>query len=301
MKISSRFVFGLVSGLATIICAQAYAEPSHENDSDHDGASILYKSNVKKEAGKASHSQSPNMTYHGGAVYHSSSTMAIFWGPQWSNATFAGDKISGMDSFFSGFGGANYAYAGTEYYDSKGSITANSTYLGHVFDSSAAPSRALSTSNAMAEACKITGNKPAVNTLYVIYTATGAGNVNYCAWHTWGNCSNGASIQVAYIPNLDGIAGCDPQDTLTGHSQGLSAIANVTAHELTETITDPNGTAWYDSTGEEIGDKCAWSFSGNRDVFSNGSQWKLQMEWSNSAYSSGTGLANLSGQKGCID
>ncbi|MCU1282152.1 MAG: hypothetical protein JWM53_5698, partial [bacterium] len=85
---------------------------------------------------------------------------------------------------------------------------------------------------------KITGNSPDPAALYLIYTATGAGHVSYCAWHSWGTCSNGAPIQVAYMPNIDGIAGCDPQDTWTTHSQGLAAVANVTAHELAETITD---------------------------------------------------------------
>src|SRR5437016_7209550 len=41
-----------------------------------------------------------------------------------------------------------------------------------------------------------------------------------------------SAIQVAYMPNLDGIAGCDPGDTSTGHSAGLAALGNVTSHEL---------------------------------------------------------------------
>jgi len=42
------------------------------------------------------------------------------------------------------------------------------------------------------------------------------------------------------MPNIDGFWGCDPGDSWTSHSQGLSALANVTAHELEETNTDPN-------------------------------------------------------------
>jgi hypothetical protein len=34
--------------------------------------------------------------------------------------------------------------------------------------------------------------------------------------------------------------------------------------------------------------------------FSNGSQWKIQGEWSNAAYLAGTGYPNNSGQKGCL-
>jgi hypothetical protein len=274
---------------------------------DHVKASVMYQRGVLKESAKenakssGSRKSSVLLSYHGGSVYHSSQTKAIFWGPEWSNPSFAGDKISGMDQFFEGFGGSKYAYSGTEYSDTSGYVTANSTYLGHVIDTSAAPSHALSIGSAISEACKIANNAPLPNTLYLIYTSTGAGNVNYCAWHTWGKCTNGASIQVAYMPNLDSMNGCLIDDSQSGHSRGLSSIANVTAHELMETITDPTGNAWYDDSGSENGDKCAWSFSDNLSIFSNGSQWKLQMEWSNQAYTSGTGLANLSGEKGCID
>ena len=102
------------------------------------------------------------------------------------------------------------------------------------------------------------------------------------------------------MPNIPGPSGCDPQDTYgTGHSQGLAALANVTAHELSETITDPRNGGWYDSGGAENGDKCAWTFTGPVTL-RNRSVWTLQGEWSNSAYTSGTGYPHHSGQKGCL-
>src|SRR5262249_22293924 len=135
--------------------------------------------------------------------------------------------------------------------------------------------------------------------VYFIYTSTGAGHVSYCAWHSWGSCSNGAPVQVAYMPNITGIAGCDPGDTSTGHSQGLAALANVTSHELSEAITDPRGGGWFDSSNGENGDKCAWSFHGLATL-KNNTKWLLQMEWSNAAYDAGTGYNNRSGQPGCL-
>jgi hypothetical protein len=241
---------------------------------------------------------SVNMTWHGGTILVTNKTQAIFWGTSWTSYT--GDIMTGLDTFFAGFGGSNYAKASTEYTGSNGQVTATSSYLGHVIDATAAPSRALSVTSAVAEACKMTNNSPDPSALYLIYTETGAGHVSYCAWHSYGTCSNGAPVQVAYMPNITGIAGCDPQDTYgTGHSQGLAALANVTAHELSEAITDPRNGGWYDSAGAENGDKCAWSFTGPVRL-SNSSVWKLQGEWSNNAYSAGTGYANNSGQKGCL-
>jgi len=46
--------------------------------------------------------------------------------------------------------------------------------------------------------------------------------------------------------------------------------------------TTNNGNAWYDSSGAENADKCAWTFSGTLVSFKN-SQWKIQGNWSNAA------------------
>jgi hypothetical protein len=289
----------LLTSTSVLLAALTAAAPSQADDGNPEHLH-LQKTNQSSHGTSGSGSSSALMTYHNGPVLHASKTMAIFWGSQWSQASFQGDKVTGLDSFFSGFSGSGIAHTGTEYSDTTGPVTSASTYLGHVFDLSAAPHTQLHTSTAVAEACKVVGNNPDPSALYLIYTSTGAGNVNYCAWHSWGTCSNGKQIQVAYMPNLDGVAGCDPGDSTSGHSEGLAALANVTSHELMETITDPRGSAWYDNGGSEIGDKCAWSFAPVLSTLANGSQWMLQMEWSNAAYTAGTGLPNLSGQNGCI-
>jgi hypothetical protein len=79
-------------------------------------------------------------------------------------------------------------------------------------------------------------------------------------------------------------------------------MANVTMHELIETITDPRDTGWHDGNGLEIGNKCILvfpPFSGAFPVFSDGSVWKLQAMWSNAAYLSNSGTLNDQGQPGC--
>ncbi|HSN26448.1 MAG TPA: hypothetical protein VLT45_09185 [Kofleriaceae bacterium] len=251
----------------------------------------LQKGEAKPGSGGSS---SPLMTNHGGTVLTAVKTEAIFWG----NWTETDEHVTGMDSLFSGWSGSSIAKASTEYSGTNGQVTSSSTYLGHVMDGSTPPKRALSTSAAVAEGCKITGNNPDPGAVYFIYTSTGAGHVNYCAWHSWGTCSNGAQIQVAYMPNIDGIAGCNPGDTSGLHSEGVAALANVTSHELSEAVTDPRGNTWYDSSGAENGDKCAWTFNGLVTVGND--KWLLQGEWSNAAYTAGTGVANSSGQKGCL-
>jgi hypothetical protein len=239
---------------------------------------------------------SPDMTWGGGPVLPTSATAAIFWGTTW--ATYSGDKFSGVDSWYQGFGGSNYAATSTEYSGSNGQVTTGSSYAGHQVDTSAAPSHAPKTSAILAEVCSHISN-PQTNGYYAVYVDTPRGHAGYCAWHSWGQCS-GVNVQFAFFFNLDGDAGCDPQDASGLHSQGLAALANVSGHELSEAMTDPRGTGWTDSSGAENGDKCAWTFGAPLVTFKNNSQWKIQGEWSNHAFDTNTGYPNRSGQNGCL-
>jgi hypothetical protein len=85
------------------------------------------------------------------------------------------------------------------------------------------------------------------------------------------------------------------------HSQGLAALANVTGHELSEARTDPRAAGWYDASGAENSDKCAWAFGTPLIRFSHNSEWKIQGNWSNAAYTGNAGYLNRSGQPGCLD
>lgn len=251
--------------------------------------------------GRAKNSKSNNadMTYHGGVIMPSTVSEAIFWGPSWANSSFTGDKISGLDSWYSGFNGSNYAKTSDEYTGSNGQVGSSLTNDHYLVDTSTAGNGS-STSAIVAEACKEIAN-PVSNGYYPVYVDVKRGNAGYCAYHTFGSC-RGVTIQVAFFFDLDGDAGCDPQDTSGLHSQGLAALANVSGHELSEARTDPDSPgAWYDRRGQENGDKCAWTFNVPLVTFSNGTQWKIQGEWSNNAYNTGTGYPNSSGQRGCLD
>ncbi|ABF43441.1 hypothetical protein Acid345_4441 [Candidatus Koribacter versatilis Ellin345] len=244
-----------------------------------------------------------NMTYHGGVIMPTANTYSIFWGTTWGG--YSGDKMSGIDSYYAGFINSNYAKTSDEYTGSNGQVGAGGTSHNHVVDTSASAG-GNNTTTILNEVCKeiTNGALPLDGTgngYYAVYADKKRGSAGYCAWHSSGSC-NGKRIEFAYFFNLDGDAGCDPQDTQTGHSQGLAAIANVSGHELSEARSDPASPgAWYDSSGAENGDKCAWTFNVAHVTFSNGTIWKIQGEWSNAAYTAGTGYPNSSGQKGCLD
>jgi hypothetical protein len=198
----------------------------------------------------------PLMTYHGGKIMKTATTQAIFWGPSWNNAGFA-DKINGIDLFYGGHGGSNYAKTSDEYTGSNGQVTATTMHIGHLVDLSTAAG-GNRTSVILAEVCKMVSSPDSQgNGYYAVYSDVKRGGAQYCAYHSAGTC-NGVPVQFAFFFNLDGDSGCDPQDTSGLHSQGLAALANVSAHELAEARTDPSSPgAWYDGQGEENGDKCA--------------------------------------------
>ena len=229
----SRVLIGAVVGLAVVVPATG------SSASDSAGVSRL---RIKGEArsGPSRFQRSPVMTYHGGKIMPTAVTKAIFWGSSWPNATSAGDKIAGLDSWYTGFSGSNYAKTSDEYTDTVNGVHqvgATTTYQGHVVDPSAA-SGGSNTSVILAEVAK-TVTAPDPNGYYPVYTDVPRGNANYCAWHSVGTVA-GVQVQFAFFFRLDGDPGCDPVDTTTGHSQGLAALANVSAHELSEATFSEN-------------------------------------------------------------
>ena len=66
---------------------------------------------------------SPNLSLHGGNIMFTAQTTAIFWGQNWGNATFIGDKISGLDTFYSDIGYSAYARTSDEYTDAIGPVS----------------------------------------------------------------------------------------------------------------------------------------------------------------------------------
>jgi hypothetical protein len=235
------------------------------------------------------------LQWYGGPVMHSTTVVPLFWGSSWTSSTFTGDKVTGLDYFYSHVGGSAYAHTNSEYYDGSGNVNTSSISKStDLRDASATPSGAPSTSQVLAEVAKATNNKPIANAYYPVYSDQPRGGARYCAWHSSGTI-NGTRVQFGFFFNLDGDPGCDPQaPSSLGHSQGLSALANVSGHELSEMLTDPQLNAWYDQKGAENADKCAWTFNGTVAI---GSQrWKIQGNWSNAAAATNSGYAN----GGCI-
>ena len=217
-----------------------------------------------------------NLIDHGGPVLPTSHVYAIFWGP------VSPDISNALYYFFNGFGGSSYANILTQYMRGAAPAPPATTYMTFASDPSAPPSHAPSVQTIANEVCvSLGGSAPDRQGVYFVITSNFPKGANYCAWHSYGNC-NGHQVAVAYLPDLNGVGGCDisPLDT-NRFSDDAQSMANVAAHELSESITDQFISAWYDSSGQEVGDKCAWQF-GSPVTLSDGTEWQLQEEWSNS-------------------
>jgi hypothetical protein len=277
---------------------------AQETDSEHRQPDLpmagIHWAKGHAPKGNGGSGQSALLIDHGGNIMQNvQPVQAIFWGTSWSSASFTGDKVSGIDTFYSGIANSTYAHTCSEYSGPAGVFVSDSiTYNGHFVDITAAADGSR-TGPILAEVCRQISN-PQPNGYYPVYVDIPRGHASFCAWHSAGTCS-GVPVQFAFFFHLDGDPGCDPQDTSGLHSQGLAALANLSGHEISEARTDPQLNAWYDRSGNENGDKCDWSFGTNLLTFSNGSRWKIQGNWSNAAYTKGTGYANLRGQFGCID
>ena len=74
-------------------------------------------------------------------------------------------------------------------------------------------------------------------------TATSGFCSQYCGWHT----STGSGVRYAFVGNAaTQCLGSCAQSTGPNGNAGADGMASVIAHELAETVSDPDGGGWYD-------------------------------------------------------
>src|SRR5437660_4175754 len=126
---------------AVCLSATAFADDKKEHEQDAEDLNNKDASPVEyfwardvsqaQRANAAARARSPLMTYHGGKIMPTAMTQSIFWGSSWTSSD---GKISGLDSFYTGFSNSNYAKTSDEYTGSNGQVGAATTHLGHLID-----------------------------------------------------------------------------------------------------------------------------------------------------------------------
>lgn len=276
-RVNNARLFGLAAGVLALVAALAAAGPA--------SASSAAGAHLKGQHGGTTSTQPP-LLYGGGRVLTSSTTYAIWWG---TPSNFPTDALTGIKQLLEGFGGSSYLGIATQYMPNP-KVAPTSAFGGSVFDSTAPPSHSPSTAIIAAEVGRLFPT-PDPNALYLVYTSN-MPHLNFCAWHAAATV-NGVQTQIAYMPNTANVAGCDPGQLFNPppntYSEGTRSLADSTAHEFMETVTDPVPvTGWADKNGQEIGDKCNFVYDKTAPVtLVNGSAWQIQEEWSNAANTSG--------------
>ncbi len=232
-----------------------------------------------------------NMTYHGGAVQTAPKIYVVFWGSEWNGSGDPDGVMNYYTQFISGVGGSSWMNTVAQYTQSNGQHVGNASgsYAGSWVDTTD-PRPNLNTSSYQtafateaAHAAAHFGNGTA-SADYVIAIPHGvpvyqfAGNYGgsngYCAWHSDTSASI-AYTNLPYIPDAGYSCGVGSVNN-PGINDGVSIVGG---HEQAEAETDPELNAWYDSSGAEIGDKCAWTGLAN-ESFSTGT-FPTQPLWSN--------------------
>jgi hypothetical protein len=242
------------------------------------------------------------INYHNGPVIHGQQNVYFIWYGNWTNGTHASDSqttVNLLDALFSssGLNGSPYYRINTTYGDTSANVSGNVVLINSTTDNYSQGKRL---SDAKIKTIVTSAISSArlpkdANALYFVLTSSDVSEssgfcTQYCGWHTHATIS-GSDIKYAFIGNPDRCSSaCEDQTTSPNGDSGADGMASVMTHEAEETVTDPDLNAWYDSSGAEDADKCAWKF-GPTSTTSNGAKynqtlagyhWLIQMEWENS-------------------
>ena len=231
-----------------------------------------------------------NLRYFGGPVmYGTANVYAIFWEP---TGRVQSNYNSLIQRYFGDVNGSGLYHNNTQYHDSASRYPSAEHLSASWVDTSAYPRSPLldgDIQNEVSHAQRAKGWSSSIHNIFFVFLQA---NENLCFDNTYTQCASnyfcayhnyfGSSTIYTAMPYAASFS-CNP-GTSPNHNDADQTI-NVTSHEQMEAATDPLLNAWYDSSGNEIGDKCAWIFgslnSSGGDVTWNGHSYIVQKEWDN--------------------
>lgn len=271
---------------------------------------FFWKPNLSGRQSGVVAAASNNVTWHAGPIMPGTTQVyAIFWEPT-GNVSPSYNSL--LVRYFQDVGNTPLYHNNTQYLDTLrpfgiAEFPTNSVFAGSWVDRSAYPESPLLDSDIRNEVTKFdlslatsgpfgTIQAPgALNTIFFVFTEAGQNlcydsshtqcesNV-FCGYHSAFNSGLGFSATYAAIPYAASF-NCDIGSLSFPNDRPADLTINIASHEQMEAATDPMLDAWYDSNGNEIGDKCAWFFgprnSAGANVTWNGHSYLVQQEWDN--------------------
>jgi hypothetical protein len=234
------------------------------------------------------------LIYHGGPVQHGERDYLFFWAP--AGYTLPNGYVSGLQTLLNGVAAAdntsgNPFSVNTQYYDKSGPGGSNRDVpyavqdAGTLTDTHPYPANGCTDTDGggntpvcltdaqiqteLASYITAHGDPTGINVQYFVLTPAGVGScfdstsgscsyTAFCGYHSYMG-SGSSQIVYANLPWIYQEPGCDVNAGYPNPGD-IDPVVSVFSHELSETMTDPNLNAWYDSGGYEIGDKCAYTY-----------------------------------------
>ena len=238
------------------------------------------------------------IAYHGGPVVMGEKVVAIYWaaspiysgGPAAGTTGAAGSDGSLVGYFLRNLGASPY-YAINTTYKNGANVPVSTTvnYTKFVAVNQAPPTKPSVTATVNLILNQINKGKITFDekTLYVVFGGPkidigGSYAQGACAYHTVVGVSNGNQtlpLLFSAQPLGSSFQYCHLSSTQwTPPNADLPADVqvNMLAHEIEETATDMHIDGWYDASGDENADKCAWYF-GSTQTSASGGDYNLRV------------------------
>jgi len=268
-----------------------------------------------KEAPKAGKPNSGNgIFYHGGPVMLGQANVHYIWYGGWSGNLSGAEAILNPLAQYIDSTPQDYFNIQTSYYQQSGATNsyvndvvtqAVSLFVTNYPANSNTYSKSLSDNDILAIVRQALGQTtPDAKGVYFVLTSSDVTETSgfcssYCAWH-WSTIANGAGlingvdVKYAFVGDPARCPSACEQQTAASpnNNPGVDGMANLIAHELDESVNDPDLDAWYDRAGNESADKCAWTFGTVQRDAANGSvynitlgglKYLIQRNWVNAA------------------
>ncbi|HVE57635.1 MAG TPA: hypothetical protein VNB22_12450 [Pyrinomonadaceae bacterium] len=219
---------------------------------------------------------------HGGPVINTP-TIYLIWYGNWNQTngtdTPAGKQI--VRDWANSIGGTPHFALNSSYSTTK-PISGNVLYGGETTDAGTKTRLTDSNIKAIVDSAITSGRLPynASGVYFVItssnVTASSGFCTQYCGWHTRGTTSGYGNVRYSFVGNAARcINSCAAQTVSPNGNAGIDGAISVLTHELEEATTDPDLNAWYDSSGAENADKCAWTFGHNLLTLPGGAYYNM--------------------------
>ena len=207
----------------------------------------------------------PAMKYHGGPVMTGPIHVYVVWYGNWAHKT---RRRQILTDFIANLSGPRFAINTT--YPNRGGIAVDNdvTLAGQYVDRYSVGRSRISddkVGDVVANAIRAGKFPSDPSGIYLVLTSNDVGKpgflTQYCGWHTFRRVGNTA-IKFAFVgdPTGPNLPVCGAQRVSPNGDAGADSMASVIAHEVDETVSDPELNGWYDEAGEENADRCAWTY-----------------------------------------